>query len=88
MVGFNFDLLLDRKLCALTYYNLGLLQYALGYFDIVINNIETSYKLIVINNLSDKRKGKSRQKDRQNKDLTYNSTGFNNGASIDLLVSS
>ena len=54
MVGFNFDLLLERKLCALTYYNLGLLQYALGYFDIGIHNIETSYKLIVINNLSDK----------------------------------
>ena len=38
----------------LTYYNLGMLQYALGNFDIGIHNIETAYKLIVENNLSDK----------------------------------
>ena len=44
----------NNKLKALTYYNLGLLQYALGYFDIGIHNIETSYKLIVENNFSDK----------------------------------
>ena len=54
MVGYNFDLLLDSKLYALTYYNLGLLQYALGYFDIGIHNIETAYKTIVSNNFSDK----------------------------------
>ena len=56
MVGYNYDLNLDSKLCALTYYNLGLLQYALGNFDIGIHNIETSYKLIVINDFSDKMK--------------------------------
>ena len=44
----------NNKLKALTYYNLGLLQYALGYFDIGIHNIETAYKLIVENNFSDK----------------------------------
>ena len=54
MVGFNFDLLLDSKLSAFTYYNLGLLQYALGFFDIGIHNIETAYKIIVSNNFSDK----------------------------------
>ena len=54
MVGFNFDILLDSKLSALTYYNLGLLQYALGYFDIGIHNIEIAYKTIVSNNFSDK----------------------------------
>ena len=54
MVGYNFELSLDNKLIALTYYNLGLLQYALGFFDIGIHNIETSYKLIVLNNFSDR----------------------------------
>ena len=44
----------NNKLKALTYYNLGLLQYALGYFDIGIHNIEIAYKLIVENNFSDK----------------------------------
>ena len=38
----------------LTYYNLGVLQYAIGSFDIGIHNIETAYKLIVENNFSDK----------------------------------
>ena len=45
-----------NKLKALTYYNLGLLQYAIGNFDIGIHNIEVAYKLIVENNLSDKMK--------------------------------
>ncbi len=53
MVGLNFDSSLNSKLCAFTYYNLGLLQYALGYFEIGIHNIETSYKLIVLNNFSE-----------------------------------
>ena len=44
----------NNKLKALTNYNLGLLQYALGYFDIGIHNIELAYKLIVQNNFSDK----------------------------------
>ena len=38
----------------LTYYNLGLLQYALGNLDIGIHNIETAYKIIVENNFSNK----------------------------------
>ena len=38
----------------LTHYNLGLIQYALGNFDIGIHNMETAYKLIVENNFSDK----------------------------------
>ena len=38
----------------LTYYNLGLLQYAVGNFDIGVHNIEIAYKLIVENNFSDK----------------------------------
>ena len=42
----------------LTYYNLGVLQYALGDFDIGIHNIETAYKLIVENNFSDRIKFK------------------------------
>ena len=46
----------NNTLKYLTYYNLGLLQYALGYFDIGIHNIETAYKLIVENNFSDKTK--------------------------------
>ena len=54
MVGFNFDLSLNNKLRALIYFNLGLLQYSLGSFDIGIHNIETSYKLIDINNFSEK----------------------------------
>jgi hypothetical protein len=54
IVGSNRDLKIDRKLSVLIYYNLGLLQYALGYYDIGIHNIETSYKLIVNNNFSDK----------------------------------
>ena len=44
----------NNRLKALTFYNLGLLQYALGYFDIGIHNIEKAYKLIVENNFSDK----------------------------------
>ena len=44
----------NNKLKALTNYNLGLLQYALGYFDKGIHNIELAYKLIVQNNFSDK----------------------------------
>ena len=46
----------NNTLKYLTYYNLGLLQYALGYFDIGIHNIETAYKLIVENNFSNKTK--------------------------------
>ena len=46
------------KLKCLIYYNLGLLQYALGNFDIGIHNIEFAYKLIVENNFSDKMKFK------------------------------
>ena len=38
----------------LTYYNLGVLQYALGDFDIGIHNMETAYKLITENNFSDR----------------------------------
>ena len=48
----------NLKLKCLTYYNLGLLQYALGYFDIGIHNIEIAYKLIIENNFSDKIKFK------------------------------
>ena len=44
----------NNKLKALTYYNLGVLQYALGNFDIGIHNIETAYKLVVENKFSDK----------------------------------
>ena len=40
---------LDLK--ALTYYNLGVLQYAVGDFKIGIHNLETAYKLIVENKL-------------------------------------
>ena len=38
----------------LTYHNLGLIQYALGNFDIGIHNMEIAYKLIIENNFSDK----------------------------------
>ena len=48
----------NLKLKCLIYYNLGLLQYALGYFDIGIHNLEFAYKLIVDNNFSDKMKFK------------------------------
>ena len=44
----------DTKLKALTYYNLGVLQYALGEFKIGIHNIEEAYKLIVKFFLSEK----------------------------------
>lgn len=44
----------NTELKALSFYNLGLLQYALGDFQIGIHNLETSYKLIVENNLSGK----------------------------------
>ena len=44
----------ENKLKALTYYNLGILQYALGEFKIGIHNLETSYKQIVDNSLSEK----------------------------------
>jgi tetratricopeptide (TPR) repeat protein len=37
----------DNKIKALTYYNLGILQYALGEFKIGIHNIEIAYKKIV-----------------------------------------
>lgn len=46
----------DNRLKALTYYNLGILQYALGEFKIGIHNLETSYKQIVDNSLSEKYK--------------------------------
>ena len=44
----------DNKLKALTYYNLGVLQYALGEFKIGIHNIEIAYKKIVEFFLSEK----------------------------------
>ena len=46
----------DNRLKALTYYNLGILQYALGEFKIGIHNLEISYKQIVDNSLSEKYK--------------------------------
>ena len=48
----------DTKLKALTFYNLGVLQYALGEFKIGIHNIEVAYKLIVDFCLSEKFKHK------------------------------
>ena len=48
----------DTKLKALTFYNLGVLQYALGEFKIGIHNIEVAYKLIVDFFLSEKFKYK------------------------------
>ena len=56
MVGDNFEVHLKKKLYALTYYNLGLLQYASGYFELGIHNIEIAYKLVLLNNYSDKLK--------------------------------
>ena len=44
----------DNKLKALTYYNLGILQYALGEFKIGIHNLEISYKQFVDYSLSEK----------------------------------
>ena len=44
----------ETKLKALTYYNLGVLQYALGEFKIGIHNLEISYKQFVDNSLSEK----------------------------------
>ena len=38
----------------LTHFNLGVVQYALGNFDIGIHNMETALKLIIENNFSDK----------------------------------
>ena len=49
----------ENKLKALTYYNLGILQYALGEFKIGIHNLEISYKQIVDNSLSEKFKQKA-----------------------------
>ena len=46
----------DTKLKALTFYNLGILQYALGEFKIGIHNLESAYKQIVDNSLSEKYK--------------------------------
>ena len=46
----------DTKLKALTFYNLGILQYALGDFKIGIHNLESAYKQIVDNSLSEKYK--------------------------------
>ena len=48
----------DNKIKALTYYNLGILQYALGEFKIGIHNIEIAYKKIVEFFLSEKFKHK------------------------------
>ena len=48
----------DTKLKALTYYNLGVLQYALGEFKTGIHNIEIAYKKIVEFDLSEKFKYK------------------------------
>ena len=49
----------ETKLKALTYYNLGVLQYALGEFKIGIHNLEISYKQFVDNSLSEKFKQKA-----------------------------
>ena len=48
----------DTKLKALTFYNLGVLQYALGDYKIGIHNIEVAYKFIVDCFLSEKFKHK------------------------------
>jgi len=48
----------DNRIKALTYYNLGVLQYALGEFKIGIHNIEIAYKKIVEFFLSEKFKNK------------------------------
>ena len=48
----------DINLKALTFYNLGILQYALGEFKIGIHNLETAYKLGIFFNLSEKFKNK------------------------------
>ena len=58
MVGENYEVHLKNRLYALTYYNLGLLQYAIGYFDIGIHNIEIAYKMVLSNDFSDKIKFK------------------------------
>ena len=58
MVGDNYELYLKNRLYALTYYNLGLLQYAIGQFDIGIHNMETAFKMFLSNNFSDKIKFK------------------------------
>lgn len=42
----------DNKLKALTFYNLGVLKYALGEFKLGVHNLEMSYKLIVDSKLS------------------------------------
>ena len=46
----------DSKLYALTYYNLGILQFAIGYFDLGIHNIEIAYKIILDKSFSEKLK--------------------------------
>ena len=58
MVGENYEVHLQNRLYALTYFNLGLLQYAIGYFDIGIHNMEIAHKIMVLNNFSDKIKFK------------------------------
>ena len=58
MVGDNYEVHLKNSLYALTYYNLGLLQYAIGYFELGIHNIEISYKIMTLNDFSDKIKFK------------------------------
>ena len=58
MVGDNYEVHLKNRLYALTYYNLGLLQYAIGFFDIGIHNMEIAFKIFLTNNFSDKIKFK------------------------------
>ena len=58
MVGDNFEVHLKNRLYALTYFNLGLLQYSIGQFDIGIHNMETSFKMFSLNFFSDKIKFK------------------------------
>ena len=58
MVGENFEVHLKNRLYALTYFNLGLLQYSIGQFDIGIHNIEIAFKIIMLNDFSDKIKFK------------------------------
>jgi len=58
MVGENYEVHLKNRLYALTYFNLGLLQYSIGQFDIGIHNIEIAFKIIMLNDFSDKIKFK------------------------------
>ena len=54
MLGDNYEVHLKNRLYALTYYNLGLLEYSIGQFDVGIHNIEIAYKIFTQNDFSDK----------------------------------